>query len=192
VKLPVPARLRRVVERFDIEVELAIAPVRGRYAVVDRAAYALSWAGDWSRIWHAAGLARLALGCDPVGLAVRSALALGAESLVVNQGLKRLTARPRPDALTTGHHPHRLRHPTTSSFPSGHASAAAFAATVLGARSHSPMVKAGWWTLATGIGVSRVYVRAHHASDVVAGAAIGVAMGATAREWLARSAGSGR
>jgi len=37
-----------------------------------------------------------------------------------------------------------------------------------------------WWTLASVVAVSRAYVRIHHASDVVAGAVVGVGLGAIA------------
>ena len=52
------------------------------------------------------------------------------------------------------------------SFPSGHATAAFCAATLLGGG-------VGWYTLAAAVAATRVYVRLHHASDVVAGAAFG-------------------
>ncbi|MEZ5218677.1 MAG: phosphatase PAP2 family protein [Ilumatobacteraceae bacterium] len=58
---------------------------------------------------------------------------LGVESLLVNQGLKRLFRRDRP--TTTGDDRYRVRQPSTSSFPSGHASAAFFAARLLTRRS---------------------------------------------------------
>ena len=106
------------------------------------------------------------------------ALALGAESLIVNQGLKRLFRRPRPTVEGDPRYP--VRRPLTSSFPSGHASAAAFTAVLLttwdGKRS-APL----WWTLAGAVAVSRAYVRIHHASDVVAGMATGAALGLGAR-----------
>jgi undecaprenyl-diphosphatase len=74
----------------------------------------------------------------------------------------------------------------TSSFPSGHASAAAFAATALigwdGDRS-APL----WGGIATTVAISRAYVRIHHASDVVAGAAVGAAMGLVARQVFKRT-----
>ena len=54
----------------------------------------------------------------------------------------------------------------TSSFPSGHATAAFCAATLLGGG-------AGWYALAAAVAATRVYVRLHHASDVLAGAAFG-------------------
>ena len=62
---------------------------------------------------------------------------LGVESLIVNQGLKRLFRRQRPtehgaEGLT-------VRKPQTSSFPSGHASAAAFSSVLLSA------MTGGWW-----------------------------------------------
>ena len=66
----------------------------------------------------------------------------------------------------------------TSSFPSGHASAAFTAAGVLS--QGDPL-----WPLYYGVAVvvasSRVYVKIHHASDVVAGAAIGIGLAAIAR-----------
>jgi undecaprenyl-diphosphatase len=41
-----------------------------------------------------------------------------------------------------------------------------------------------YFALATGIAMSRVYVRMHHTSDIVAGAALGVALGLVARRLL--------
>ena len=74
----------------------------------------------------------------------------------------------------------------TSSFPSGHASAAAFTAVLLtgwDGRRSAPL----WWTLATIVGASRAYVRIHHASDVVAGMAVGAALGVVAGRVLRRA-----
>ena len=117
------------------------------------------------------------------------ALALGAESLLVNQGLKRLFKRPRPTAEGDPRYP--VRRPLTSSFPSGHASAAAFTAVLLtswdGKRS-APL----WWTLASTVAVSRAYVRIHHASDVVAGMAVGTVLGLGARTHPAPFGNHGR
>ena len=109
------------------------------------------------------------------------ALLIGAESLVVNQGIKRLFKRVRP--TESGDERYEVRTPSTSSFPSGHASAAGFTATVLtgwdGKRS-APL----WWSLAGIVASSRAYVRIHHASDVVAGIAVGAALGRSARRVL--------
>jgi membrane-associated phospholipid phosphatase len=139
-------------------------------------------AGEFSAIWHAASLARgVVTGRRDQMLAL--AIGLGVESLVVNQGLKRIFRRPRP--TTDGDDRYDIRAPMTSSFPSGHASAAAFAATTLigwDGRRSVPL----WGTMAAVVATSRPYVRIHHASDVVAGAAVGVAMGLVARRLFRR------
>jgi len=70
-----------------------------------------------------------------------------------------------------------VRRPSTSSFPSGHASAAFFAAAIL-TTATSQRLAPVWYSTAAVVAVSRAYVRIHHPSDVVAGAAVGVALGA--------------
>ena len=72
---------------------------------------------------------------------------------------------------------HGLRRPITSSFPSGHATAAFCAASLLGG---GP----GWYALATTVAATRVYVRLHYTSDVVAGACFGLALGAGLRRFV--------
>ena len=73
-----------------------------------------------------------------------------------------------------------MHRPITSSFPSGHAASAFTAAMLL---SDSPLAPA-YFVLAGLVATSRVYVKMHHASDVLVGAALGVAMGAVARRLL--------
>ena len=108
---------------------------------------------------------------------------IGAESLVVNQGIKRLFGRRRPTSAGDPRFP--VRTPSTSSFPSGHASAAFFAASLL--TESDPLLAPVWFGLATVVATSRAYVRIHHGSDVVAGAAVGMALAAVARRaWPAR------
>ncbi len=74
---------------------------------------------------------------------------------------------------------HTIRRPRSSSFPSGHATSGFMAATLLvdGRHRRAPL----WYAIATVVAASRVHVRIHHGSDVVAGAAIGVGLGALAR-----------
>ena len=62
--------------------------------------------------------------------AIRLALALGAESALVNGVVKSAFRRERP--IHDADQPHQLRQPLTSSFPSGHASAAFLACFVPG------------------------------------------------------------
>jgi membrane-associated phospholipid phosphatase len=145
--------------------------------VLDRVMYSASILGDWSLIWHLIGTGRGVTSERRAGEAIRLSAVLAAESLIVNQGIKRLFGRRRP--AFDGAHPHALRTPLTSSFPSGHASAAFCAAAILS--DHHRGAAPAWYALAALVSVSRPYVRAHHASDVVAGALVGVALG-----WVAR------
>jgi undecaprenyl-diphosphatase len=146
--------------------------------------YSLSELGDFSLIWHAISVARATLGDEHTERAsVRLSSALGVESIVVNGLIKSLVRRERP--TDPAPRPHRLRQPSTSSFPSGHASAAA-CATVLLTDGAGPVATLGWSTLAALVAVSRVHVQIHHASDVVGGAAIGGAIGLAFRRWPIR------
>jgi membrane-associated phospholipid phosphatase len=171
------ASARASARSFDTAIETRLDRHRGN-PVLDRAMYTASELGDFSLVWHLLSTARgLAPDRRPEDV-VRVAALLGTESLLVNQGIKRLFNRTRPDFLHADH-PHQLRRPRTSSFPSGHASSAALAVVVLADR--DPL-----WPLYAGIGAlvasSRVYVKVHHPSDVVAGAAVGLALGIAARK----------
>ena len=103
----------------------------------------------------------------------------------MNRTLKAVIGRSRPDpvglVLTAAGVP--VREPTSSSFPSGHTLAAFCAVTVMSQRGD----RAGntlLFTSATLVGLSRLHLRAHHASDVIGGAAIGMALGAIGRRFL--------
>jgi undecaprenyl-diphosphatase len=96
------------------------------------------------------------------------------ESLFVNQGVKRVFRRERP--TTNGDERFNVRTPVTSSFPSGHASSAFFAAVVLASWSPTSWAVL-WFAIAVCVALSRVMVRLHHLSDIVGGALVGVALG---------------
>ena len=165
-------------DRFDSTVDGWFDHLRGRPAA-DRLMYALSELGDFSLIWHTAGVAEAVACSDPgVRRAVRLSTTLGVESALVNGLVKSVVRRERPSH--GGERPHRLRRPVTSSFPSGHASAGACAAVLLGDGRSRP-VRLFWWALAALVAASRVHVRIHHPSDVVGGATIGAAIGGAAR-----------
>jgi undecaprenyl-diphosphatase len=164
------------VAAFDASVDRLLDRLRGN-PVTDRVFYTASALGDWSILWHLIGAAEALAHPDRRRLAVRLSVALGIESLVVNQGVKRLFKRRRP--AFDGDHPHQLRTPVTSSFPSGHASAAVVAATLLS--DGDPARSALWWSLAAVVALSRPYARHHHASDTVGGAVVGLAIGRLAR-----------
>ena len=183
--MAVLAVARRAVARVDIVADAGLERLRGG-RIADRTMYAASELGDWSLIWHLVGLGQAILPGRPAMSAVRLSVILGVESVVVNGGIKQLFRRVRPQWTADTPRPHRLRTPRTSSFPSGHASSAFCAAGVLSAGG-DPL-----WPLYYGIAVvvasSRAYVRIHHASDVLAGAALGAALAVVANElWPAFS-----
>lgn len=116
-----------------------------------------------------AGLALIGLGEARLGLA---ALLANAGSHVLVQLLKRTVARARPcDA--SGRLLALVDLPDPHSFPSGHAAAAtAVAATVVLAH---PLAAPVVLPLAALVSYSRVALRVHHVSDVIAGAVLGLA-----------------
>jgi membrane-associated phospholipid phosphatase len=157
---------------FDARVDHILEPVRDQRGV-DRVFHLASTVGDFSLVWHAIGLAYgLGIRQDWREPLVFSAL-IGIESLIVNQGIKRLFRRRRP--TESGDHRFPVRTPRTSSFPSGHASSAFFAATLLIAWS-SWAWSPGWLAVACVVALSRVVVRIHHASDIVGGALVGLGL----------------
>lgn len=174
------------VERFDAWADALLERLRG-HRLADRVFATASTLGDFSVIWHLANVARATTSPTRRRQLPVLAVLIGAESLIVNQGIKRLFRRTRP--TETGDDRYVVRRPSTSSFPSGHASAAGFTATVLtawdGKRSR-PL----WWSVAGIVAASRAYVRIHHASDVAAGLVVGVALGRGARR-LVRRVGRG-
>lgn len=166
-----PPPLRRRVTWFDAKVDRAFDHVRGRPGV-DRLLYAASELGDFSLLWHMIGVARALRSDTDLAAAVRLSTTLGAESVIVNAGVKSFFNRTRP--VWDQHRPLRLRKPRSSSFPSGHASSAFAAAGLLADHSRAwPL----WYLLAGVVAASRVHVKIHHASDVVGGAILGLAMG---------------
>lgn len=164
------------VARFDAAFDIALEQLRG-HPVSDRIFRTASSLGDWSVIWELVGAAWGLTSDRRTDRALRLAVLLGVESLIVNQGIKRLFNRKRPTLAGDPRLP--VRRTSTSSFPSGHASSAFFAATLLS--EGDPALAPVWFTLAAVVATSRAYVRVHHASDIVAGAAVGLALAAVAR-----------
>lgn len=174
-------RAVEVFEPFDQWADALLEKLRG-HPVADRVFTAASELGDFSLIWHLVGATRGLTSDTRADQAFILSALLGAESLIVNQGIKRLFRRVRPTEAGDPRYP--VRKPSTSAFPSGHASSAFFAATLLtgwGGLATAPV----WFGLATVVGTSRAYVRIHHPSDVVGGALVGLALGQAARALLA-------
>ena len=97
----------------------------------------------------------------------RDAARAVAIAYVVNQAIKVVVRRRRPSRET------RLAHTFSDlSYPSAHA-----ATSVAGARRLSETLPAApLWLLAAALAGSRLYLRVHHPSDTLAGAALGGAV----------------
>lgn len=170
--LVLPAR----VSAFDARVDAAVERWRGN-RVTDRVFYTASAAADHGVLWFVLCAARAGLGDDAARFAaVRAAVAELVQSAVVNLGIKALFRRVRP--IYEGLRPHGFRVPRTSSFPSGHASASFCAAVLLAeGTAFGPLL----FVLAAVVSFSRIYVKIHHASDVIGGVVIGLAFGVLVR-----------
>ncbi|MGI9646343.1 MAG: phosphatase PAP2 family protein [Ilumatobacteraceae bacterium] len=174
--VPGQGHLGPKIDEFDERVDAFLERYRG-HPVADTVFTAASGIADFSLVWHLLSVARGVARRRPDQI-VLLAVMIGVESLLVNQGVKRLFNRRRP--TTTGDARLPVRRPSTSSFPSGHASSAAFAATMLSGWDRRSMGGL-WWAVAAVVGTSRAYVRIHHASDVIAGAVVGVSFGLIGR-----------
>ncbi len=170
------------IDSFDTYVDERLEKWRD-FPLAARVFTAASHLGDFSLIWHIAATARGVTSDKKAAQAIALSALLGAESLIVNQGIKKLFRRSRP--TESGDDRFDVRTPSTSSFPSGHASSAFFAATLLTALDGKRSAPA-WFGLAGVVAVSRAYVRIHHASDVVGGAMVGLGLGMIARPLIRR------
>ena len=175
MRVTIPPAVAGPVERFDAAVDRGLDHLRG-HAVADRVFYGASALGDHSMIWVMLAALRGLRSDEDWHAAVRAGAGIAAESAIVNLGIKSLFRRTRPRHEQP--RPYKLRTPLTSSFPSGHATAAFCAAALLSDRDP-------WWPVyyaaAAVVATSRVYVRVHHASDVAAGVLVGAALGRMAR-----------
>ncbi len=179
--VPGQHQLGPAVEKFDDTVDAVLERVRGN-PIADRVFTTASHVGDFSLIWHVISLVRGRAKRSPRQVVV-FAVMLGLESLIVNQGVKRLFRRTRPTPAGDSRLP--VRQPSTSSFPSGHASSATFAASTLSRWDGQPLGTL-WYLIASIVGTSRAYVRIHHASDVVAGVVTGRILAIIARRAMRR------
>ena len=159
---------------IDERIDHRLAALHGN-ALLDPLMYAASWFGDDGRGWIAAAALRSRRSPQPLVAFGRQMAWLGIESVVVNGPAKGLTRRPRPVSARVHHR--RVRRPSNSSFPSGHAASAATMATLLSEDGLAPL----WWTIALTVSASRMYLGMHHTSDVMAGLAIGTLIGLAAR-----------
>jgi len=169
-------RALRSVAGFDARVDRAFDRVRGN-PTSDRLFYGASELGDFSLVWLIIGATRGLRSERDWHAAVRVGGGLAIESVLVNGLIKSFFRRTRPPwepERTT-----RLRRPRTSSFPSGHATSAFSAAGLL---AEDDVLWPLYYAIAIIVASSRVYVKVHHASDVLVGAAIGIVLGRIGRK----------
>ncbi len=108
--------------------------------------YTLSSAADHSLLWFGIGGIR-ALRRGDLEFAAKFGITMGVESGLTNGLIKSAFRRVRPEPeIAEGPLPYGMRRPITSSFPSGHATAAFTAASVLAHTGHGD---AFWFAIAT-------------------------------------------
>jgi membrane-associated phospholipid phosphatase len=139
---------------------------------VEAAMRALGHAGEWGAVWAAIGLAGAALDSKRRKRWLRAA-PVGPVSIGLNYAVKLAVRRRRPRLRRLP----PLAHATSEhSFPSAHATSSIAAATAMGRI--SPATRAPLYGLAGAICLTRPYLGMHYPSDVLAGAALGAAIGA--------------
>ena len=144
---------------------------RGHSPAAERAAKAVAASGEYGVIWAAVGSTAAALD-PPRRRRWLAAAALAPAAIGINFAVKLAVRRRRPqlDGL-----PPLGAAPTSLSLPSAHATASFAAATAMSriAPRRAPALFAG----AVLMGLTRPYLGMHYPSDVVAGAALGTALG---------------
>lgn len=166
------------------------AVARRHWHGADRVLPGIGRAANHGLLWGGAAAAIAVVGSARARrAAVRGAASLALASTAVNTVVKWSVRRPRPLLEGVPAVRQAAVAPRTTSFPSGH-SASAFAFTA-GVALESPGWGAVLAPVAASVAFSRIYTGVHYPSDVVAGAALGVAAGVVVRN-LARGAQQAR
>lgn len=172
-----PARLARLASLLGYDERLLLHFRRYHRPWRTRMARLLTAAGD-GKTWVVIGLALLASARPAVvhvGLRLVAGCALAA---LAAQLLKRWLNRARPTSAIEGFEA-LAENPDSFSFPSGHTAAAFGVAVALAGE--PALAGPASLLLATGIGLSRVYLGAHYPLDVLAGGLLGTLAGVAAR-----------
>jgi undecaprenyl-diphosphatase len=159
-----------VLGKLDTAV-LRLMRTRGHAEPVEEAMKVVGAAGEWGAVWAASGLAAAAFDRRRRGRWLAAA-AIGPLAVGANFVVKVAVRRRRPKLRGL---PPLAGAPSSLSFPSAHATSSFAAA---GAMSRiAPEATGGLYALALLIAASRPYLGMHYPSDVVAGAALGTALG---------------
>lgn len=174
------------VVRLDQDIYAAIAD--SSTPTLDEPLRQLSNAANYSKVWIGIAAAMAVVGGQKGRrAAITGLIAIAVTSAVVNQGMKRIYVRERPDR--EGEEVPEARHvrmPESTSFPSGHsASGFAFASAV---GTQLPAVGASLRFLAGAVAYSRVHTGVHYPGDAIIGSLVGAGLGsivaAAARYWI--------
>jgi membrane-associated phospholipid phosphatase len=149
---------------------LLVARTTAHTARAERDVARFSRLGEHAGVWLAIGV--LGQVADaPRGPGWRRATATVAGVYALNTAVKLLVRRRRPQLPGL---PQLTSTPTQFSFPSAHASTS-FAGAMCYSRLGVPVLPL--YALAVGLSISRLYLGVHFPSDVLAGAALGTAVG---------------
>lgn len=168
---------RMLAEFGDVDKAVYAAIADTPTPTIDEPIRRLSNAANYSKLWLGiAGALAITAGRPGRRAALAGTVAIAVTSAVVNQGVKRVFPRDRPDR--EGERVPEVRHvrmPESTSFPSGHsASGFAFAA---GVGATLPVTGALLRFLAGAVAYSRVHTGVHYAGDAVTGSLIGASIG---------------
>jgi membrane-associated phospholipid phosphatase len=159
-----------VFRRLDTAL-LRFMRTRGHTPLVESGAKTLARSGEYGAIWLAAGLVAAAFDPPRRGRWLAAA-ALAPAAIGLNYGVKVIARRRRPVLAGL---PPLGGAPSSLSFPSAHSTASFAAATAMSriAPRRAPLLYGG----AAAMAMTRPYLGMHYPSDVVAGAALGLALG---------------
>jgi decaprenylphosphoryl-5-phosphoribose phosphatase len=145
---------------------------RGHAPPAEGAMKGLAVAGEWGSVWIALALAAALVDGERRARWLRTAPVAPA-AVGLNFLVKIAVRRDRPRLRRL---PPLASAPSQLSFPSAHATASLAAATAMGRV--SPGARVPLYGLAGAMCLTRPYLGMHHPSDVLAGAALGIAIGA--------------
>jgi membrane-associated phospholipid phosphatase len=160
----------RLLERVDRRV-LRFLRTRGHAPAIEEGIKGLATTGEWGAVWVVLALAGAAADPKRRERWLR-AVPVAPAAVGLNYLVKIAVRRDRPRLRRL---PPLASAPSALSFPSAHATSSLAAATAMGRI--EPRARLPLYGLAAALCITRPYLGMHYPSDVLAGAALGVALG---------------